>query len=144
MPRVSARRELLASRRDVWAFVAEPGHFSDWWPGIAAVRPDRRGFAEGARWELVGGYRPTLFRQGASTGILQVLAVEPYERFVCQLTGDRIDIDLRLRSTGDDRTEALLAVDGTFIWGMSRSLPRRALGRLYALCQTAAAPEHRA
>lgn len=138
MPRVSAQRELLASRTDVWEFIAEPHHFSDWWPGIAAVRPDRRGFAEGARWEVVGSDRPTLFRQASSSGTLQVRAIEPYERFACYLTGDHLELELRLQATAEDRTRAVLTVEGTFMWGMSRALPRRALNRLYALCQTAA------
>jgi uncharacterized protein YndB with AHSA1/START domain len=138
MARVSAQRELLASRRDVWAFVAEPHHFPDWWPGIAAVRPDRRGFAEGARWEVVGSERPTFLRQAASSGILQVRLIEPLERFAFYLTGDHLELELRLQATAEDRTRAILTVEGTFVWGMSRSLPRRALSRLHALCQTAA------
>jgi uncharacterized protein YndB with AHSA1/START domain len=138
VPRVVAKRELLAPRKDVWAFLAEPRHLADWWPGVADVRPDRRGLAEGARWEILGNHRPTMFRQAAASGILQVLAVQPYERLAFNLTGDRIGVDLHLRSTSEDRTEVLLAVDGTFMFGMSRSLPRRALGRLHSLCQTAA------
>ena len=138
MPRVSAQRELLASRQDVWRFLAEPHHFADWWPGVAAVRPDRRGFAEGARWEVVGSDRPTFLRQASSSGILQVRAVQPYERFVCYLTGDHLEVELRLEALAEGRTRATLTVDGTFMWGMSRSLPRRALSRLHALCQTAA------
>jgi uncharacterized protein YndB with AHSA1/START domain len=138
MPKVSAERELLASRSDVWAFIAEPHHFADWWPGIAAVRPDRRGLAEGARWEVVGVDRPTMFRQASSSGMLQIRAVEPYERFACYLTGDRLELDLRLQATAENRTRAGLTVEGTFMWGMGRSLARRALNRLYALCQTAA------
>jgi uncharacterized protein YndB with AHSA1/START domain len=140
MPRVSAQRELLAPRGDVWAFVAEPHHFPDWWPGIAAVRPDRRGFAEGARWEVVGSIRPTLLRHSASSGMLQVRAIEPYERFVFYLTGDHVEVELRLQALGGDRTRCILTVEGTFMFGMSRSLPRRALSRLHALCQTAAGP----
>jgi uncharacterized protein YndB with AHSA1/START domain len=139
MPRVTAQRELPAPRQDVWRFVADPHHFADWWPGVAAVRPDRRGFAEGARWEVVGTDRPTFLRQASSSGILQVRAVEPYERFACYLTGDHLELDLRLAAVDEGRTRAVLAVDGTFMWGMSRSLPRRALSRLDALCQTAAA-----
>jgi uncharacterized protein YndB with AHSA1/START domain len=138
VPKVSAQRELLASRGDVWAFVAEPHHFSDWWPGIAAVRSDRRGLAEGARWEIVGADRPTLFRQASSSGMLQIRAVEPYERFAGYLTGDHLELDLRLQATDEERTRAFLSVEGTFMWGMSRSLPRRALSRLHALCQTGA------
>ena len=48
----SATRELLAAREDVWGFLAEPYHLSDWWPGIVGVEPDRRGFAVGARWRV--------------------------------------------------------------------------------------------
>ena len=44
--------ELLAPRADVWAFLAEPYHLSDWWPGITGVDPDLRGFAPGARWRI--------------------------------------------------------------------------------------------
>jgi uncharacterized protein YndB with AHSA1/START domain len=138
MPRVSAQRELLAPRRDVWEFVAEPHHFADWWPGIAAVRPDRRGFAEGARWEVIGHDRPTFFRQASSSGMLLVRAIEPYERFACYLTGDHLDLELRLEAVAEERTRAVLTVEGTFVWGMSRPLARRALNRLHALCQTAA------
>jgi uncharacterized protein YndB with AHSA1/START domain len=140
MPRVSAQRELLAPRADVWAFVAEPHHFPDWWPGIAAVRPDRRGFAEGARWEVVGSIRPTLLRHSSSSGMLQVRAIEPYERFVFYLTGDHVEGELRLQALGEDRTRCILTVEGTFMFGMGRSLPRRAVSRLHALCQTAAGP----
>ena len=137
MPRVSAQRELLAPRADVWAFLAEPRHLADWWPGIAAVRPDRRGFAEGARWEVTGGDRPSFLRQASSSGTLLVRAIDPYERFAWYLTGDHLDAELTLRATAEERTLAVLSVEGTFLWGMSRSLPRRALSRLHALCQTA-------
>ena len=138
MPRVSAQRDLLASRSDVWAFVSEPHNFPDWWPGVSAVRPDRRGFAEGARWEVVGPLRPTFLRQASSGGVLQVRAIEPLERFAFYLSGDHLELELRLQALDEERTRAILSVDGTFMWGMSRSLPRRALGRLHALCQTAA------
>jgi Polyketide cyclase / dehydrase and lipid transport len=137
MPKASAQRDLLASRSDVWSFVSEPHNFPDWWPGVAAVRPDRRGFAEGARWEVVGPLRPTFLRQAASSGILQVRAIEPLERFAFYLSGDHLMGELRLRAVAEDRTRAILTVDGAFMWGMSRSLPRRALNRLHSLCQTA-------
>ncbi len=138
MPRVSAQRELLASRSDVWSFVSEPHHFPDWWPGIGGVQPDRRGFVEGARWQVRGSDQPSLFRQASSSGVLLVRAVDPYERFSWYLTGDHLEGELRLQASSDDRTLATLSVEGTFMWGLSRSLPRRALSRLHALCQTAA------
>src|SRR5256885_5765747 len=138
MPRVSASRELLASRNDVWAFIAEPHHFADWWPGIAAVRPDRRGLAEGARWQILTGDRPTLFRRATSSGMLLVRAVRAPELFGWTLTGDHIDAELRLEERTDERTAAVLELDAPWMFGLSRALPQRALTRLHALCQTAA------
>ena len=69
MPRVEAKRELLAPRQDVWEFLAEPRHFADWWPGISAVEPDRRGLAAGARWLVHGSNRPSLFRRPNPSGM---------------------------------------------------------------------------
>src|SRR5207244_1643732 len=43
--RVTAQRELLAARRDVWKFIEEPYHMTDWWPGLTGVQPDHRGMA---------------------------------------------------------------------------------------------------
>src|SRR5205814_5751055 len=138
MPRVSASRELLASRDDVWGFIAEPRHFADWWPGIAAVQPDRRGLAEGARWQIVTDNRPTLFRRATSSGMLLVRAVRAPELFAWTLTGDHIDAELKLDAPADDRTLAALTLEAPWLFGLSRALPRRALTRLHALCQTAA------
>lgn len=137
MPRVTASRELLASRDGVWEFIAEPRHFADWWPGIATVQPDRRGLAEGARWQILTADRPTLLRRSSSSGMLLVRAVRAPELFGWTLTGDHIDAELRLEAKGD-RTVALLELDAPWLLGISRALPRRALTRLHALCQTAA------
>lgn len=139
MPRVSAARELLASREDVWHFISEPGHFADWWPGVAAVEPDRRGFAEGARWTVRANEQPTLFRRSGYGGTLHVRAVNPPRRFAWTLTGDRLDAELLLEETAPDRTRALLEVSAAWLVSFPRSLPRRALTRLHDLCQTAAA-----
>jgi hypothetical protein len=137
MPRVTASRELLASRDDVWQFIAEPRHFADWWPGIATVQPDRRGLAEGARWQILTADRPTLLRRSSSSGMLLVRAVRAPELFGWTLTGDHIDAELRLEEKAD-RTVAVLELDAPWLLGISRALPRRALTRLHALCQTAA------
>lgn len=138
MPRVSASRELLASRADVWSFVSEPHNFADWWPGVAAVQPDRRGFAEGARWELHSANRPTLLRRATSSGMLLVRGIDVPDRFAWTLTGDHIDAELQLQARGDERTLARLELDAPWLIGLSRALPRRALTRLHALCQTGA------
>ncbi|MGZ8693681.1 MAG: SRPBCC family protein [Gaiellaceae bacterium] len=138
MPRVSASRELLAARDDVWSFIAEPHHFPDWWPGIGGVQPDRRGLAEGARWGVSGIERPTLLRRPTSSGMLLVRGVQIPERFAWTLTGDHIDAELRLEERGPDRTIATLDVEAPWLYGFSRALPRKALTRLHALCQTAA------
>jgi uncharacterized protein YndB with AHSA1/START domain len=138
VPRATAARELLASRDDVWQFIAEPGHFADWWPGVAAVVPDRRGFAEGARWTIHAANQPTLFRRSGYSGTLMITAIEPYRRFAWTLTGDRLDAELLLEHRADDRTRVFLEVSAAWLVSIPRRLPRRALERLHALCQTAA------
>jgi uncharacterized protein YndB with AHSA1/START domain len=138
VPRVEAARELLAPREDVWAFLAEPRHLADWWPGIAAVEPDRRGLAAGARWQIRGTNRASIFRSPNPTGMLLVLAAAPPERLVFQLTGERMDAELRLEASAPDRTLATLTVNGPWLIGLGRSFPNRALNRLYGLVQTAA------
>ena len=138
MPTVEAEAELFAPREDVWAFVGEPYHLADWWPGIAAVEPDRRGFAPGARWEVRGGPRPGLLRRAHASQLLLVRRVEPYERFSFHLTRDRLDVELRLGASGPERTLAELVVRSPWLVGLGRSLPRTALSRLHDLCQTAA------
>jgi uncharacterized protein YndB with AHSA1/START domain len=138
VPTYAATRELLAPLEDVWSFVAEPHHLSDWWPGVAGVQPDRRGLAPGARWTLHAGMRPSLLRRPEAETTLLVLAVERPRRVAWQLTRDRIDVELRLAEAGAGRTRAELTVSGPFLVGLRRSLPRNALNRLYALCQTAA------
>ena len=138
MPTFEAARELLAPRADVWAFLAEPYNLPDWWPGIGGLQPDRRGFAPGARWQIVGANRPSFLRKPNMSGILLVIAVEPYERFAFQLTGERLDVELRLSEPQRDRTLARLSVSGPALVGLRRSLPQKALTRLHALVQTAA------
>ncbi len=143
MPRYAATRTLLAPLEDVWGFLAEPYHLSDWWPGIGGVEPDRRGLAPGARWEIRSGGQPSfglaLFRRPAATGMLLVTEVERGRRIAFQLTGERIDAELDLRSAAADRTEITLAVSAPWP-AIGRSFPQRALTRLYDLVQTAAGP----
>jgi uncharacterized protein YndB with AHSA1/START domain len=136
-PGASAERELIAPRSDVWAFVAEPRHLADWWPGIAAVEPDRRGLAPGARWQVRRGQRPGLFRGARSTSTLLVGEVDAPQRATWQIIEERLDVELELEATAADRTLARLTVAGPLMLAFRRSLPRVALERLHALVQTA-------
>jgi len=122
--------ELLAPRADVWAFIAEPFHLPDWWPGITGVEPDRRGFAPGARWK-VQATKHNLFtgRRGVETMLL-VREVEPYERFAFHVLEPKLDAEVRLRQTAPDRTSVTVSV--------SRGDAALAVRRLYDLVQTAA------
>ena len=138
MPRYVASRELLAPRDHVWAFLAEPYNLPDWWPGISGLEPDRRGFAPGARWHILGDNRPSLLRKPNMSGTLVVMAVEQYQRFAFHLTGERLDVELTLSEPEPNRTSARLTVSGPFLVGLKRSMPERALNRLYGLLQTAA------
>jgi uncharacterized protein YndB with AHSA1/START domain len=138
MPTHEATRELLAPRADVWQFLSEPYNLPDWWPGIGGLQPDRRGFAPGARWQVVGENRPSFFRKPNMTGTLLVLAVEPYERFAFQLTGEHVDVELRLSAPTLERTLAHLSVSGPLLIGLRRSMAEKALARLHALLQTTA------
>jgi carbon monoxide dehydrogenase subunit G len=141
MRRATASHEVLASPEDVWNFVADPGHFGDWWPGIAAVEPDRRGLAPGARWIVRADVRPTLLKSSGYSGVMVIREVHPCDRLNWTLTGDRWDVELRLEGVGPDRTMVTLEVTAGWLVPLPRSLARRALTRLYNLCQTAAAVE---
>jgi hypothetical protein len=142
MPRVVATRELLAPREDVWKFLAEPYHLSDWWPGVYGVRPDRRGLAPGARWQLTagpqtGGLMGTFLRRPEAAGTVVVLDVRVGEWIKLLFADDRIEAELLLERARESHTRATLAIEGPWL-RVNRSLPRRALNRLYQLCQTAA------
>jgi uncharacterized protein YndB with AHSA1/START domain len=135
LPRYAAERVLLAPVEDVWAFVAEPYHLSDWWPGISGVEPDRRGMAAGARWQVL---RPSYTRKPETPGVLVVHAVEPRRRFAFELLRERAVAELLLGPLDARRTAAALTV--TFPWWniFNGTLPKQALRRLYDLIQTAA------
>ena len=137
--KVSASRELLASREDAWRFLAEPHNLPDWWPGLGAVEPDRRGLAPGARWHVRGGARPTLLRPAQAPGMLLVRDVEAPSRLAWHLTRERLDVEIELEDAAAGRTRATVVVCGRWLFGARRSLPARGLARLHDLCQTGAA-----
>jgi uncharacterized protein YndB with AHSA1/START domain len=138
MPVYSAVRELPASREDVWAFLAEPNHFGEWWPGNNGIQPDRRGLAPGARWRIHGRGRPTYIggRRLDVAGTIIFLEVKPPELVSWQFVETRIDVELLLKEVAEKRTRAELTVSAPFLGGLRRSLPHKALTRLQALCQT--------
>jgi hypothetical protein len=122
--------ELLASRRDVWSFLSEPYHLTDWWPGITGVEPDRRGFAPGARWKVIATRRNVFAGPRSTETLLLIREIDPYERWTWHLVATSLDVEIRLRASAEDRTVATIA--------LSKGTPANALKRLYDLCQTAA------
>jgi hypothetical protein len=126
----AASLEVLAPRSDVWAFLAEPYHLSDWWPGITGVEPDRRGFAPGARWKVIATSHNWLAGRRPRETMLLVRVVEPFERWAWHLLASRLDVEIRLQAVAKDRTLVTVAV--------SKGRPAQALRRLYDLVQTAA------
>jgi uncharacterized protein YndB with AHSA1/START domain len=141
VPTYKARRELLAPRADVWAFLSEPTRLPDWWPGLQGVHPDRRGLAPGARWQTQGQGKtnPLVGPQADVTGTIVFLDVRAPELARWQFVNAKIDVELRLAEAAADRTAAELTVEVPFLSGQRR-LAVKALGRLYSLCQTAAQP----
>ena len=138
MPVVRAERQLLANPEDVWEFLAQPERLADWWPGIVAVRPDRRGLAAGARWQVQGLARPSFVRRPDMTGTLVVVRVEPPEVLAFHLTGERLDVELQLERGEPERTRAALTIRAPWFVGVRASLARTALRQLYDVCQPGA------
>ena len=125
-------RELLAPREDVWRFLAEPYHLSDWWPGITGVEPDRRGFAPGARWKVQATKRNVFTGAASVETMLLVREIELYERWSLHVlepkTRRRDPPPAPPRPTGRSSRVATSAA----------AAPTLAVQRLYDLVQTAA------
>jgi uncharacterized protein YndB with AHSA1/START domain len=126
----SATLELLAPRADVWAFLAEPYHLPDWWPGITGVEPDRRGFAPGARWKVLATKRNVLAGARPVETMLLIGEIDQFERWTWHLLHPKTDVEIRLRSIAEDRTGVAVST--------SRGSADAAVKRLYDLVQTAA------
>ena len=139
--RVEAQTELIATRHDVWELLAEPRHLADWWPDYSTIRPDRRGLAEGARWEVVRGSTPGLLRRPRSEGMVVITKVEPELRLGWRDLEQCFVAEILLEPAPEGHTRATLVVEAP-AWRIVaeglRLTPQQALARLHALCQTAA------
>jgi uncharacterized protein YndB with AHSA1/START domain len=141
MSLIEATGKLQSPRSDVWALVAEPYHLPDWWPGYTGVRPDRRGLAENARWEVVRSKTPGFLRRPEGQGIIVLTRVVEGWELRWHDTRQGLDAGVTLDNAGTGRTRATVFVSGPWVRVMvegARRLPREALGRLRDLCQTAA------
>jgi uncharacterized protein YndB with AHSA1/START domain len=136
MPSYTARRVLPATVDEVWAVLAEPTRWPDWWPGLKVAESTvRRALAPGAFWQIEGAGRPGgLRRPQVSGGSLLILEVVPLSRVAFQLTSDRVEVALDLESAaGDDETVARLAIRAPWLGGVRRTLASDALAKLAAL-----------
>ncbi len=135
MPRYAASRVLPGTVEDVWAVLAEPARLAEWWPGIDAVDPGRRGLVPGGLWRIEGasGTKPSLRRRPQMVGQLLVIEVEQRSRVTFQLMADRIDVELELEATEDDEAAATLIVEAPRFIGIGRAFPSEALAKLAAL-----------
>jgi uncharacterized protein YndB with AHSA1/START domain len=138
---IEATRELLAPRVDVWALVSEPYHLPDWWPAYSGVRPDRRGLASGARWQVTRSRAPGLLRAPGGEGLIVITEVALGLELGWHDVQQRLDAGVRLANAGEERTRATTWVHGPW-WRLilegARNLPEQSLARLHDLCQTAA------
>lgn len=134
-----AERTLLAPVEDVWAVLAEPHRLPDWWPGMNAVEPDRRGLATGARWR-VHGSSPGYLRRPLAADTLVLNRVERHRLVEFALVRDRLAVRLEFEAAPDSRTLARLTLTARWLYGTRGSIAGTALSGLYALCQTGAEP----
>jgi hypothetical protein len=138
---IEAEGFLQAPRDDVWALVAEPYHLPDWWPGYVGVKPDRRGLAVDARWAVQRSTAPGLLRRPGGQGLIVLTKVVEGWELRWHDVQQGIDCGVALDNAGTGRTRAIVGVEGRrfrLLMEGARSLPRQALARLQALCQTAA------
>ena len=139
MPRASAdarscSRRARTSGRSSPSRTTSPTGGRDRRGSAGPARPRPRARAGSSRRR-----RPALLRRPTRAGRSLVATVRARPRLAWHVTGDHIDAELAARASGPDRTSATL--DGRSARGCSasaRALPRQALARLHALCQTAA------
>jgi uncharacterized protein YndB with AHSA1/START domain len=134
LPRYEARRTLPAPVEDVWAVLADPARWPEWWPGLEGVEPTvRRALAPGALWKLEGTNKPSVLRRPQMGGALLFLDVVPLERITFQLSGEHAEVELGLEPVEHNETQATLVVEAPRFGGIRRTVPSQALGKLAAL-----------
>jgi len=134
LPRYEARRTLPAPVEDVWAVLADPDRWPEWWPGLVGASSSvRRALAPGAYWQLEGTQRPSFRRRPQLGGSLLFLEVVPLKHLAFQLTGEYAEVELDLEQVEDNETQATLAVDTPRFGGIGRAVPSEALAGLAAL-----------
>ncbi len=141
MGRVEASLELLAPAEDVWALLSEPHHLSDWWPGYTAIRPDRRGFAAGARWQVVRQRTPSLLRRGGAEGLIVLGRIDSGSALRWHDVEQHADVEIAIEPRRGGRTLATVRLEASWPRMVAEGLrryPEQALLRLHELCQTAA------
>lgn len=141
MSLIEATGELQSERRDVWALVAEPYHLSDWWPAYTGVKPDRRGLAETARWQVIRSKSPGLLRRPEGEGVIVITRVLEGWELRWHDVKPNIEAGILLDNAGTGLTRATTFVSGPWLRVFAEGahgLPDRALIRLRDLCQTAA------
>lgn len=138
--RLSASGHVDAPPHDLWALLAEPRHLSDWWPGYVAVNPDRRKASQGARWAIVRSGAPGLLRRPGGDGLVVITLVEPGRALAWRdLQQDFVaHVGIEAAEDGSVVSITLAAAWWRIPLEGLRGLPRQALGRLRALCQTSA------
>ena len=141
MPRYEATRVLPATVDEVWAVLADPARWTEWWPGLEMAESTvRRALAPGALWQIEGAARPSALRRPqVSGGSLLFLDVVPMKRVAFQLTSDRTEAALDLESAaGDGETVARLAVQSPWLGGVRRTVASDALAKLATLVRAPA------
>jgi hypothetical protein len=137
---IEASRVLLATREEVWALLAEPYNLPDWWPAYTGVEPGRRGLAEGARWTVIRSRTPGFLRRPRGEGVIIIRRVRVGTELAWHDVRQNLEAGVRLDDQGRN-TIATAFIDGPF-WRLlaegAHGVPRLAVARLHALCQTAA------
>jgi len=136
---IEATREIDSARPDVWKLVSQPYHLADWWPGYAGAHPDRLGLAPNARWRITRNRTPGFLRRPGGEGLIVIKIVDPGLELAWYDMEQKLDAGLSLRNSPDGGTTARAWVDAP-LWRLivesARDLPKQAVARLHALCQT--------